>query len=69
MDEIFINYVKQFRIAKEITQAELAGELRISRQSIISIENGKYIPSLPLALRMAKYFNCAMEDLFKIVEG
>ncbi|MFQ6114410.1 MAG: helix-turn-helix transcriptional regulator [bacterium] len=48
-----VNYVKEFRTKANLTQQELAKEVGVSRQSIISIERGHYIPSLPLALRFA----------------
>lgn len=47
-----------------ITQEELANKLRVTRQTIISIENGKYDPSLPLAFRIARLFNVKIEDVF-----
>lgn len=65
MGEEIVNYVKEYRLKKEITQADLAKAMDVSRQSIISIENGRYIPSLLLAMKMAEYFGCAVEDLFK----
>lgn len=63
-----INRVKQFRNAADLTQEELAGKVGVSRQSIISIERGHYIPSLPLALQFARLFNCATDDLFQLKE-
>ena len=62
------NRVKEFRVEFGLTQQELAEAAGVSRQSIISIEKGRYIPSLPLALRIAEIFACATDDLFKIVE-
>ena len=63
-----INYVKEFRKRANLTQEDLAKEVGVSRQSIISIERGHYIPSLPLALRFARLFNCATDELFKLTE-
>lgn len=68
MKEIIENRVKEFRAELGLTQQELAEAAGVSRQSIISIERGRYIPSLPLALRMAEVFGCAMDDLFKRIE-
>ena len=49
-----------------ITQEKLAVDLGVSRQTIISIEKGKFNPSVKLALKMAEYFNCSVEDLFQL---
>lgn len=68
MLKIFITRIsrrlKNLREERDLTQEELAERLGISRQSIISVEKGKCLPSLPLALRMAKIFNESLEDLF-----
>jgi len=47
-----------------MSQAELAAALGVSRQTVISIENGRYSPSLPLAFRIARVFVMAVEELF-----
>lgn len=46
------------------SQQRLADELGVSRQTVISIERGRFDPSLPLAFRLAAVFNCTIEDLF-----
>mgnify|MGYP006193722713 FL=1 len=46
------------------SQARLAEELGVSRQTVISIERGRFDPSLPLAFRIAATFDCAIEDVF-----
>ena len=51
------------------TQEELAKKLGVTRQTIISIEQGKYIASLPLALKMAKIFEVPLEQIFDLEEG
>lgn len=56
--------LKNLREEKNLTQEELADQLGISRQSIISVEKGKCLPSLLLALRIAEIFNKTLEDLF-----
>ncbi len=62
------NKVKEKRKAAQFTQKELATLSGVSRQSINSIEKGKYIPSLPLALKLAKIFNCKIDELFTLEE-
>jgi len=52
-----LNKVKEARVAKEMTQQELADLLGVSRQTIFSIETGKYVPSTILTLKIAKTFN------------
>jgi len=58
------NDVKERRAARELSQAELAAAVGVSRQTINSIEKGRYIPSLPLALALARYFKTAVEEIF-----
>jgi putative transcriptional regulator len=48
------------------TQQELADLVGVSRQSINSIENGRYVPSLPLALTFARVFGCTTDDIFTL---
>ena len=58
------NRVRELRAAIGMSQAELGDELGVSRQTINSIENGRYLPSLPLALAVARTFDAAVEDIF-----
>lgn len=58
------NWLKVERAKRNITQADLANALNVSRQTINSIELGKFIPSTVLALRLARYFNVKVEDIF-----
>ncbi|MFA5399801.1 MAG: helix-turn-helix transcriptional regulator [Dehalococcoidia bacterium] len=58
------NRLKVFRAMHDLTQEALADRLRVTRQTVISIENGKYDPSLPLAFRIANLFNVKIEDVF-----
>ena len=58
------NKLKVFRAMHDLTQEALADQLRVTRQTVISIENGKYDPSLPLAFRIANLFNVKIEDVF-----
>lgn len=63
------NNVKELRKKAGYTQEELADATGVSRQTIISIERGRYIPSLPLALRISRFFECSMDDMFELKEG
>lgn len=63
------NTIKVERAKKNITQAELANELRVSRQTIHAIETGKFVPSTLLALKMANYFGISVEELFILEEN
>lgn len=63
-----LNFVKALRMAKGWTQEELAKKVGVSRQSINSIERGKYIPSLPLALMFARVFGSSIDALFQLKE-
>lgn len=58
------NRVKELRLRDGLTQAELADTVSVSRQSIISIENGRFTPSLPLAIRLARSFGEPVESVF-----
>lgn len=63
------NDVSKFRKISRLTQEELAKIVGVTRQTIISIEQGKYIASLPLAFKIAKVFNVTVEDIFYPEEG
>lgn len=58
------NRVRQLREEKGLSQGELATELEVSRQTINSIEVGRYVPSLPLALKLAGFFGQQVEEMF-----
>ncbi len=62
------NKIRVHRAMKEISQTVLADQLGVSRQTIYSIEKGKFVPSTMLALKMASYFEVAVEDLFQLEE-
>lgn len=53
------------RLERGFSQQALADELGVSRQTIISLEKGRYDPSLPLAFKLAEVFDCRIEDLFR----
>jgi putative transcriptional regulator len=58
------NDVKERRAGRGLSQGELAAALSVSRQTINSIEKGRYVPSLPLALALARYFETTVEEMF-----
>ena len=58
------NAVREVRAAKGMSQGELAGAMGVSRQTINAIETGRYSPSLPLAMNLARFFSSAVETLF-----
>jgi putative transcriptional regulator len=62
------NRLKELRESLGLTQEKLAERVRASRQTINSIEAGRYVPSLELALKFGQVFNCPVEDLFGISE-
>ncbi len=64
MENAITNHIADLRKQANITQEDLARTVSVSRQTIISLENGKYIASLPLAHRLAQYFNTTIEELF-----
>ncbi|PIY59841.1 transcriptional regulator [Candidatus Woesearchaeota archaeon CG_4_10_14_0_8_um_filter_47_5] len=61
-----INRLRELREKNKMTQEKLAEKAGVTRQTIISIENDKYVPSLPLALKFAKIFRCKVENLFEV---
>ena len=63
------NNLRVQRAIKYITQAELAELISVSRQTINTIESGKYVPSTVLALKMAKVFGVPVEEIFDLEEG
>lgn len=60
------NIVSELRKQKKISQEELAEAVGVTRQTITSIETGKYIASLPLAFKIAKFFELKIEDIFQM---
>ena len=62
------NRIAQLRKERKLSQAELADAVEVTRQTIISLENGKYNASLLLAYKIAKYFNKHIEDIFLFEE-
>ena len=58
------NKLEELRKERGIRQEELAEALEVSRQTIGSLENGRYNPSIMLAFKIAKYFNMSIEEIF-----
>jgi len=59
------NRIKVLRAERNMTQEELAIEVQVSRQTINAIEKGKFDPSLPLAFKISRLFELAIEDIFQ----
>ena len=58
------NDVRERRVAKGLSQADLAQQMDVSRQTINSIETDRYTPSLPLAIAIARFFGVTVEEIF-----
>lgn len=58
------NRIKLLRVERDLSQAELADQLGVARQTVIALEAGKYAPSLPLAFRISKLFSKPVEEIF-----
>jgi putative transcriptional regulator len=62
------NDVRALRLAKDLSQGDLAAVLDVSRQTVNAIETGRYSPSLPLAIKLARYFGMSVEEVFHVDE-
>ena len=58
------NDIRELRVERSLTQADLASAVRVSRQTINAIETGRYLPSLPLAIELCRFFGKAVEEVF-----
>ena len=58
------NLLRDERTQRGLSQADVAAGLGVSRQTVIAIESGRYSPSLPLAFRIAKYFDMTVDKMF-----
>lgn len=58
------NQVRELRTLRGLAQGQLAAAMGVSRQTINSIETGRYTPSLPLAIALARYFGVTVEEMF-----
>ena len=63
MEEV-ANRLRMLRLSLELSQEELARALGVTRHSIMAIENGKYLPSIGLALKIARFFDRPLEEVF-----
>lgn len=61
------NNIKQIRIEKGIKQIQMAEDLQVTRQTMNAIENNKYNPSLELALKIVRYFNMSIDQIFILI--
>jgi putative transcriptional regulator len=59
------NKIKVFRAMNDLTQEDLAQAIGVTRQTILAIEKGKYVPSLDLAFKIARNFNVTIEEVFQ----
>lgn len=62
------NTVRVLRTRRGLSQGDLAAAMDVSRQTINSIETGRYLPSLPLAIALARYFETTVEEVFHVDE-
>lgn len=62
------NRIKIERAERNVTQQQLADAVGVSRQTIVAIEKGRFLPSTPLALKIAKYFEKPVESIFFLEE-
>lgn len=62
------NTVKELRAQVGLSQADLGAAMGVSRQTINSIETGRYLPSLPLAIALARFFDSSIEEMFDVGE-
>lgn len=63
-----VNYIKEIRLSRGITQVKMAEDLHVTRQTINAIEKNKYNPSLELALKLIDYFDVPIDELFILKE-
>lgn len=63
------NRLRVLRAERGWSQAELGGQLGVSRQAVNAIETGKHVPSLPLAFKLARLFGTAIEEIFEDADG
>lgn len=67
MVDSLTNNLREMRNRKGLTQEQVAKAVGVSRQTIIAIEGGNYVPSVSLALRLAKHFSVTVNELFHII--
>ncbi len=67
--ECVVVRLREVRARYGVSQEELAKAVGVTRQTIIAIEKGRYLPSLPLALKIARFFGLKVEDIFQLDEA
>lgn len=68
MHEALDNRIRVFRAEHRLSQADLAEAIGVSRKTINTIETGRFVPSTIIALRLARFFNAPVEDIFALVD-
>ena len=68
MNDSINNRVYEFRVLSKLSQRELAKQVGVSKQTILVMEKGNYLPSLLLAFRIANFFQVSIEEIFEYVE-
>ncbi|GJM10796.1 MAG: transcriptional regulator [Lysobacteraceae bacterium] len=68
MHEELDNRIRVFRAEHRLSQADLAEAIGVSRKTINTIETGRFVPSTIIALRLARFFNAPVEDIFALVD-
>jgi len=68
MPEGLANRLREHRAERELTQAALAEQVGVSRKTINTVENGVFVPSTTLALKLARALGCTVESLFSLTE-
>lgn len=66
MGDTLCNKIKIYRAVKNVTQEDVAAAVGVTRKTINTIENAKFVPSTALALRLARYFGVTVEELFQL---
>ena len=66
MTDFLRNDIARFRSDKKVSQQELADAISVSRKTISTVETGRFMPSVVIALKLANYFGVAVEDLFEL---
>ncbi|WP_449520274.1 helix-turn-helix transcriptional regulator [Clostridium sp.] len=60
--------IKEYRAKHNLNQQELAEKVNVRRETIVHLENGKYNPSLKIAMDISKVFHCTVEDIFEYID-
>ena len=66
MADRLTNRLRELRAERDLTQAALAGQVGVSRKTINTVENGVFVPSTLLALKLARALGCSVEDIFSL---